>query len=129
MTRALVLLCLTFALAARADEPTPADPDLGPGKVLTFAVPHRFSREGARQRVKQLIGYWSERFGVESRWTGDRAVLTGSVLGVDFKARLEVSDTKVGGETSDPGLLLRSSARDYIRRKLRKYLHPEYQES
>ena len=136
MRRHLVLLLLTIAPAAYAtapaappSSPPPVEvPDLGAGDKLKFLVGHRFPRADAKIRVRQLLDYWGSRFGVKSRWTGDHVLLSGRVFGVDFKARLDVDDTCVGGEATDPGGLLRSSARDYVKGKLRKYLNPNYEE-
>ncbi|MHB8877632.1 MAG: polyhydroxyalkanoic acid system family protein [Myxococcaceae bacterium] len=135
----LQLLTLALALAvapsawAETPEPPPAAseevPDLGPGARLKFLVAHHFARADAKTRVRQLLEYWSTRFGVKHRWVGDQVQIAGRVFGVEFRARLEVGDTAVGGEATDPGMFLRSSADDYVKKKLRKYLSPTYEET
>jgi hypothetical protein len=119
---ALVLLPLMVPAQARAEE-------LQSSPKLHFAVPHSFTREVARERVMQLLEYWKGRFGTRHSWDGDRVTVAGKVMGIDFQATLEVGDQQVGADATDPGYFLRGSANDYIRKKLRKYLHPRYEES
>ena len=107
----------------------PLDSKLGGGPLLHFEVTHPFSRTDARTRVQQLLEYWKGRFGVQNSWAGDHAFVSGRVMGIDFRARIDVNERAVDADTSDPGALLRGSARDYIGRKLKKYLSPTYQES
>lgn len=102
-----------------------ASPDARP---LQLAQSHAFSRAEARLRVQQLLDYWSQRFGVQRSWQGDTARVRGSVMGVPFDGQVVVSDHEVSASTSDPGRFLRSTALDYVQRKLKKYLHPTYQE-
>ncbi len=120
----------SFAAAVVAPPPTaPQVPDtLGPGRRLHFDVPHTFSRSDAHARVQQMLDYWNSRWGVQAQWFGETALVSGQVMGLDFKARLDVSDSDVRGQTTDPGGLWRSTARNYIFKKLRKYLHPQYQD-
>lgn len=98
------------------------------GSGLRFEVSHTFSREDARGRMQLLLDYWAERFGVKSRWDGDSAFVVGRVMGVPFTARLRLGEGIVDGEASDPGFLLRAAAYDYVSRKVRKYLHPKFEE-
>ncbi len=133
---------LALALAAPATTATGADglrasadgvaqvdvPELGDGDRLKFEVGHGFDRSVAKVRICQLLEYWTRRFGVKSHWEGDRVKLAGHLFGVDFRARFDVGDTAVDGETTDPGTVLRSSARTYIEKKLKKYLSPNYSE-
>ena len=108
---------------ARADEPAPA-----PNGGLTVELRHTFSRAEARVRIQQLLDYWGTRWGVHRSWDGDTARVQGMVMGIPFDARLEVKDHEVFAVTSDPGLVLRHMALDYVSRKLRKYLNPSYRE-
>ncbi len=121
LTAAILSLCLTGA------EPAPELPSLG-GPTMTLLVGHHFSRSDAHARLQQLVDYWSSRFHLSQTWAGDRVFVAGTVMAIDFKACLEVTDTDVKCESSDPGFVLRNSARDYVRNKLRKYLHPQYLE-
>lgn len=100
---------------------------LGP-ETITLRVGHHFSTAEAHARVQQLLDYWKSRFGVKQDWTGERVWVSGSIIGVDFRAFLEVRDGTVQCESTDPGGLWRGFARDYVGKKLRKYLHPRYEE-
>ena len=130
----LTILLAVFSMAptALADPPaaTPQEeiPDVEAGDHLRFLVGHHFARADAKVRVQQLLEYWTQAFGVKNHWSGDQVRLRGHVFGVDFHARLDITDTSVGGEATDPGALLRSAASDYVKRKLRKYLSPHYDE-
>ena len=95
---------------------------------VTLKVEHHFTRADARERVTQLLDYWSRRFGVKSEWRGYRVFLTGRVLGIDIKALFDVTDHDVLALASDPGTVLRGSAERYVDKKLHKYLSPTYDE-
>ncbi len=118
-----IWVCLFAVLSftrAHAGDPS------GDGK-LKLAEPHLFSRSEARARVQQLLDYWSSEFGVQRSWQGDTARIRGTVMGVPFDGNVVVGDHDVLASTSDPGLLLRGKAVDYVQRKLKKYLHPTYE--
>lgn len=100
---------------------------LGP-ETITLSVGHHFTTAEAHARVQQLVDYWNKRFGVKQEWTGEKIWVHGSIIGVDFKAFLEVRDGTVQCESTDPGALWRGFARDYVSKKLKKYLHPRYEE-
>lgn len=127
---ALLALLSAVALApgARADEPAaaPVDEFATSGEPLKFEIGHHFARPDAKVRVQQLLEYWTQAFGVKNHWEGDHARVRGKVFGIDFNARLDVTDTTVGGEATDPGALFRAAASNYVKRKLRKYLSPQY---
>lgn len=104
-------------------------PPTRPGEHrLKFKVPHGHSREEARARTQYLFDYWKKRFGVVSRWDGDHAVASGNIMGISFTAWVEVTDSTVGGESTDPGFFTRGIAYAYIEKKLKKYMHPRYDE-
>ena len=121
LTAVLVSLCLS------GSAPTEPEKALGP-ETITLRVGHKFSTAEAHIRVQQLLDYWKSRFGVTQTWSGDRVWVTGRIVGVDFHAILEVSDDQVQCESTDPGGMWRNFARDYVAKKLRKYLNPKYQE-
>ncbi|MBX5483548.1 MAG: polyhydroxyalkanoic acid system family protein [Myxococcaceae bacterium] len=104
---------------------TPASAD----DRIFFHQHHTFSRAEARIRIQQLLDYWQERFGVTRYWIGDVAHISGRVMGVEFNGQVVVKDGEVSAETSDPGGVFRSAAIEYVRKKLRKYLNPAYQEN
>ncbi len=118
----LLSLCLSQAGSM------PDAKSLGP-QTLTLHVGHKFSTGEAHVRVQQLLDYWKKRFGVTCSWSGEKVFVTGKIFSVDFKAILEVTDQEVACESSDPGGLWRGFARDYVGKKLKKYLHPTYQET
>lgn len=117
-----VLLSLVLSGSAQPDPKR-----LGP-ETITLKVGHKFSTAEAHVRVQQLLDYWKKRFGVTQDWTGEKVWVSGSIVGVDFHAILEVSDGQVRCESTDPGGMWRGFARDYVAKKLRKYLHPKYEE-
>jgi Putative polyhydroxyalkanoic acid system protein (PHA_gran_rgn) len=128
----LMLSLLALATPARADAPPPAAAaPASPSHTLPLAFErhHTLGRAKARERVRELLEYWAERFGVQRAWQGDTARIVGRLFGVNFEAKLVVGDSQVSAEASDPGFFLRGPAIDYINRKLGKYLHPQYQES
>ena len=107
---------------------TPPLPATLGGPTMTLLVGHHFSKTDAHARLQQLLDYWTRRWQLSQTWSGDRVLVVGTVASIDFRAFLEVTDTAVTCESTDPGAILRNPARDYVRNKLRKYLHPQYQE-
>ncbi len=95
---------------------------------MHFDVPHGFSKADARARTQMLFDYWKKAFGVVAVWSGDQAHVVGRVMGIDIDAVLVVTDTNVGGDGEDPGVLVRGLARSYVTKKLQKYMHPQYEE-
>lgn len=91
---------------------------------LTFEVPHALSKDEAKQRIEQLTQYWGSKYGVKSQWSGDQAQVNGKVMGVQIDAILRVHDNKVGGDATDPGMLLRGQAKKYLTHKFNAYLDP-----
>lgn len=117
------VLALTVGLWAggvRADEGAPP--------LVEIEADHTLSRKDARIRVEQLLDYWCQRFGVERAWTGDVAHIHGFIMGVSIDAELVVDEKRVLASARDPGLFLRDAAMQYVAKKLRKYLHPLYEE-
>jgi hypothetical protein len=53
------------------------------------------------------------------------AKLSGKVMGIHLDATLRVTDKTVGGEASDPGLLLRGQAKKYLTHKFETWLDPK----
>ncbi|MBI3184270.1 MAG: polyhydroxyalkanoic acid system family protein [Myxococcales bacterium] len=92
--------------------------------MLHFEVTHSLSREEAKKRVEALLSYWSRKYGMKAEWTGESAQLSGKAMGISINAHLTVQDGKVGGDASDPGILLRAQAQKYLTRKFGHYLDP-----
>ena len=93
-------------------------------KTFEFHVPHALPRAEARARMEKLTTAWS-RHGFQSAWKGDEAQLDGRVMGMHLVATLRVTDTQVGGEATDPGMLLRGPAKKYLTEKFANYLDPK----
>ncbi len=93
-------------------------------KTFAFHVSHALPRSEARARIEKLTEAWS-RHGVQSKWKGDEAELDGKVMGMHLVATLKVTDSQVGGEATDPGMLLRGQAKKYLTEKFAHYLDPK----
>ena len=129
----LSMLCAGWARAAGpqealGDTAQAVTTRLGAAPPIEIKVLHPFSRVMARERVVQLLDYWSHRFGVKAQWTGFRVFLAGKVWGVDFQARFEVGEHEVVALSTDPGFFFRRQASSYAEGKLRKYLNVNYDE-
>ena len=93
------------------------------GKI-DFHVPHTLSLAEAKTRMEKLTQHWAKH-GIQSTWSGDEAKLHGKVLGIHLDATLRVTDKTVGGEATDPGLLLRGQAKKYLTHKFETWLDPK----
>jgi hypothetical protein len=89
---------------------------------LKFEVPHTLSKDEAKKRVEALVTYWGHKHGITAQWSGDNAHFSGKVMGISLDADLTVGDKKVGGEATDPGMLLRGQATKYLQRKFSDFL-------
>lgn len=89
---------------------------------LKFEVPHTLSKDEAKKRVEALVTYWRNKHGIKATWNGDQAHISGKAMGVTLDADLTVGDKKVGGEATDPGMLLRGQATKYLTRKFTDFL-------
>jgi hypothetical protein len=129
MVRALLLSAL-FATKAFAGPPSvETEPFvIEATSALKLTVAHAFDRPVARERITYLLNYWSERFGVQNQWLGDRVFLSGRVWGVEIRAVFTVADGVVLAVANDPRTMLASAAQGYVHKKLRKYLHPTYED-
>ncbi len=121
MVRWALTLALSFSALSLAAGESPTD-------VLTAKVPHHLSVAKAHERVQQMLDYWHQRFGVQSKWDGERVAVKGSIFGLDIDATFVVREDEVDAQAADPGWLWRGRAMDYTTKKLRKYLHPNYAE-
>jgi hypothetical protein len=120
----LVVAVVLSSGIARAEESAPSSV----AYPMVFEQAHSFSRAEARERIQQLLDYWSSRWGIRRDWHGDSVSVQGWVMGVFINAELVVGDHWVSASATDPGLFLRDAAIGYVSGKLRKYLHPSYQE-
>lgn len=92
--------------------------------MLKFEVPNSLSIDDARKRVEALLGYWSRKYGIQSSWDGVKATMKGKAMGISIDGGLEVLASKISGQASDPGMLLRGQAQKYLTRKFAEYLDP-----
>lgn len=93
------------------------------GKI-DFHVAHTLSLAEAKKRIEKLTQHWAKH-GIQSTWSGDEAKLHGKVMGINLDAVLRVTDKTVGGQASDPGLLLRGQAKKYLTHKFETWLDPK----
>lgn len=136
----LFSLATTFVPAALANEdlaraeatlaaPHEGDPfAIAPKDRLTLAVPHTYARAEAMVRLTHLLEYWKKRFDISSEWRGERVFVSGKVLGVKIQALFAIEDSAIVGVATDPGWPLRDQVMSYVDKKLKKYLHPTYEE-
>ena len=88
-----------------------------------FMALYAASKHAVAGVTKALANEWAKH-GIQSSWAGDMAKLSGKVLGVHLDATLRVTDRTVGGEATDPGLLLRGQAKKYLTHKFATWLDP-----
>lgn len=91
---------------------------------MKFSQVHSLGKDEAKRRVERLTNYWHEQYGVSVDWQGDNARFRGSVKGIVFDANVTVNDRSIDAEGTDPGLLVRSVATAYLKKKLSDYLDP-----
>lgn len=92
--------------------------------MLKFEVPHQLSKDEAITRAKKLLDHWGKKYGVASDWKGDTAHLNGKVMGIALVATMTITQDKVSGEATDPGMLLRGKAKKYLEEKFNLALDP-----
>lgn len=119
-------------LSAGAASPPTAQPAQAPGSGRPFTIrieqPHTYSVQEARIRLGYLLDYWTERFGVTQKWSGNTVLVTGKVLGIRVEAWVQVQGHRIWALAVDPGPLMRRAGERYIRNKIAKYMHPTYEE-
>lgn len=93
-------------------------------KRMNIEMPHSFDHDEARARIEALGDYFSNKYGVNVDWNGDQASIKAKYMMVKVDGTLDVGADKVDLEGPDPGRLLRKKARNYLEKKLRKYLDP-----
>lgn len=94
--------------------------------MMKLEIPHTLpTLDEAKARVQALLDYWSRRYGVKSSWVGDKATFAGKAMGITIDGHLTVTAVRVGGEATDPGMLLRGQAQNYLKRKFTHYLDPK----
>ena len=95
---------------------------------MSFGIdhPHSLTREDARERIRALGEYLSNKHGIAVTWSSDdQAKISGKYLVVTIEGSVTIEDARVRFEGNDPGMLWRGKAKDYLSHKLEKYLDPK----
>ena len=92
--------------------------------LLPLEIPHKLSVDEAKKRVEALLAYWSRKYGVTATWAGDKVSFAGKAMGISIDGSLSVLASKIDGQATDPGMLLRGQAKKYLTRKFEDYLDP-----
>jgi hypothetical protein len=90
---------------------------------IQFEVPHTLSLPEAKRRMEGLTQHWAKH-GIQTSWAGEEARLIGKVMGIHLDATMRISAKSVGGDATDPGLLLRGQAKRYLTHKFETWLDP-----
>ena len=93
--------------------------------VMAFelTVPHGLEPPDARARLRALGDYLSNKYGLTVAWTGeDTASVSGKYLVVTISGTIELKPDAVRFSGKDPGMLWRGKAKEYLERKLGRYL-------
>ena len=93
--------------------------------AFELTVPHNLELSDARARLRALADYLSNKYGLTVAWTGeDEARVSGSYMVVTISGSLRLAPSSVTFSGKDPGMLWRGKAKEYLIRKLQKYLDP-----
>jgi hypothetical protein len=94
--------------------------------AMVIDYKHALSTDEARERVKALGEYLTNKHGLGVSWNADgTAKINGKVTLVTIEATLSFKDGVVHLEGKDPGFLLRGQATKYMNEKLGLYLDPK----
>jgi Putative polyhydroxyalkanoic acid system protein (PHA_gran_rgn) len=94
--------------------------------AFELTVPHGLDLPDARARLHALGEYLGNKYGLSIQWTGDdEASVSGSYLVVSISGKLLLAPRSVTFTGKDPGMLWRGKAKDYLVRKLEKYMDPK----
>lgn len=87
--------------------------------------PHGLPHDQARERLKALGDYLDHKHKIAVRWADDdHATIGGKYLMFSFEGKITLEQGRVVLEGPDPGMMLRSKAKEYLGGKLAKYLDP-----
>ena len=87
--------------------------------------PHDLELTDVRERLHALGEYFSNKYGLTVEWSSDdQANISGKYLVVTISGRLALGPKTVSFSGTDPGMLWRGKAKDYLLGKLKKYLNP-----
>ncbi len=84
---------------------------------------HALPIEDARARIRALGEYLSNKHGIKVSWIGENeAKISGKYLVVSIEGSVKIEPKNVCFDGKDPGMLWRGKAKEYLTRKLEKYL-------
>lgn len=92
-------------------------------KPITITIPHKLSREEARQRIADGFQKISGQFGasaakaLKTSWTGDRMDFQVEAMGQSIKGHVDVQDALVAMEIILPAMLamMAGAVKDRVR--------------
>ncbi len=86
---------------------------------------HTFTAEEAQKRLKLLVESWEKKVGLNVKWEGPMVKVNGKAMGITIQADVRVEPTRIIAEGADPGMLFRSAAVSYLKRKFGEYFDPK----
>ncbi len=94
--------------------------------MMEVSQTHSFAHDEARERMRALTDYLSNKHGLRCEWTDpDSAKIGGKHLAVTIDVQVKLENGLVRVTGNDPGMLLRSIAKKYVAQKLEQYLNKE----
>ncbi len=126
--RLSLTFAIIFASASYADEePAPAQPfEVTDDRRISVSVAYHFAKAEALERLGYLLDYWKRAFDIRHEWHGNDVFISGSIFGLKVKARFSVVEGEIVAVAADPGWPWRGRAEGYVTGKLKKYMHPTY---
>lgn len=128
MLRLTLTVAVLLASAAFADDSETSAPpfEVAGENRISVSVSHHFAKSEALERLGYLLDYWKRAFDIRFEWQGNQVFISGSIFGLKVKARMSVTDEAVVAVAADPGWPWRGRAEGYVTGKLKKYMHPTY---
>lgn len=126
MRRLTLTLAVLTASVASAEAEAPAPFEVAEENRISVSVAHHFARSEALERLGYLLDYWKRAFNIRHEWRGNQVFISGSIFGLKVKAQFSVTDEAVVAVAADPGWPWRGRAEGYVTGKLKKYMHPTY---
>jgi hypothetical protein len=93
---------------------------------MEIDFPYALSDDDARSRLEILGQYLGNKHGIRVTWVdATRARFNGKYLVVKIDGELTLGNGQAQFRGEDPGFLWRNRAKEYIQKKLAKYLDPQ----
>jgi hypothetical protein len=94
--------------------------------MMEVSQTHSFAHEEARERMRALSDYFCNKYGMSCEWTNpDSAKLLGKYLALSIEVHVTLENGLVRVKGTDPGMLLRGTAKRYVAGKLEQYLNKD----